>query len=93
MHAVEITLFLDERISELARNRLPDEPGYPSGDSQYASFMISSDEMNSGDKERERGVASGKRVNELWNDDTKPREERYEDSKNGLIYRHVCADF
>lgn len=92
MHAVEITLFLDERITELARNRLPDEPGYPSGDSQYASFMISSDDMNSSDKERERAMASGKRVNELWNDDTKTRE-RYEDSKNGLIYCHVCADF
>jgi hypothetical protein len=46
MHALEITNYLDERISELAKNRLPEEPVYPSGDSQYASFMMPLDETN-----------------------------------------------
>jgi len=50
MHAVEITNLLDEKISELIKNRLPEEPGYPSGESQYASFMMPRDEMNSHDK-------------------------------------------
>jgi hypothetical protein len=50
MHTVEITNLLDEKISELIKNRLPEEPGYPSGESQYASFMMPRDEMNSHDK-------------------------------------------
>jgi len=50
MHAVEITNFLDEKISELINNRLPEEPRYPSGESQYASFIMPRDEMNSNDK-------------------------------------------
>jgi len=50
MRAVEITNFLDEKISELIKNRLPEEPGYPSGESQYASFIMPRDEMNSNDK-------------------------------------------
>lgn len=50
MHAVEITNFLDEKISELIKDRLPEEPGYPSGESQYASFIMPRDEMNHHDK-------------------------------------------
>ena len=47
---MEITNFLDEKISELIKNRLPEEPGYPSGESQYVSFIMPRDEMNSNDK-------------------------------------------
>jgi hypothetical protein len=39
MQAVEITAFLDGRISDLVKSRLPDQPAYPFGDPQYASFM------------------------------------------------------
>jgi hypothetical protein len=56
MLAVEITNYLDERITELAKNRLPQEPGYPSGDSQYASFMIAGDEMNKFEKNSEKAL-------------------------------------
>ena len=54
MQAIEITKFLDERISDLAKNRLPDAPIYPSGDSRYASFMTSHDEINMSAKSPER---------------------------------------
>ena len=46
MLPAEITNYLDDKISELAKNRLPDEPGYPSGETQYASFIMPKDEMN-----------------------------------------------
>jgi hypothetical protein len=54
MRAVEITNLLDEKISELAKNRLPGEPGYPSGDAQYASFMMPRDEVNTNGKSPEK---------------------------------------
>lgn len=69
MHAGEITNYLDERISELAKSRLPDEPLYPFGQSQYASFMMPRDEMSSHDKGTEKW--SGSRTNGTFSDDHK----------------------
>jgi hypothetical protein len=83
MHAVEITTFLDERIQELARNRLPDEPQYPAGESQYASFLIGPDEMNF-EVER-RKVVSTKLSHEYSSDDATPKTDRYEGSKSGYV--------
>lgn len=80
MHAVEITNFLDERISELAKNQLPEEPGYPSGDSQYASFMMPRDEMNINEKSPEKW-SSYNRSNGSW-DDHKTKQDRLSNSKN-----------
>jgi hypothetical protein len=39
MQALEIASYLDERISELAKTRLPGHPTLPVGEFQYASFM------------------------------------------------------
>ena len=77
MHPAEITNYLDDAISELAKNRLPDEPGYPSGEIQYASFMMrKEDEMNSQDRQdRKLGAEhklakyKGGRVNGNWTGD------------------------
>jgi hypothetical protein len=75
MHPAEITNLLDDVISELAKNRLPDEPGYPSGETQYASFMTPKDEMNSQDRkagEDKLGrYKSSERVNGGWSDGSK----------------------
>ena len=74
MRAVQITTLLDERISELARNKLPEQPGYPAGDAQYASFMMSLDERNgNGDKDRELSKSDVRGMNRLWNDDPRGR--------------------
>jgi hypothetical protein len=84
MHAVEITNYLDERITELAKNRLPQEPGYPSGDSQYASFMMAGDEMNKFEKKSEK--ASGRSTHQSsngyrnnngnWSDESKSQDKQ-----------------
>ena len=90
MHALEITSLLDDRISELAKNRLPDEPGYPSGNSHYASFMMPRDEMNINEKSPEK--YSG-RSNGNWTDDHKTKNERLgENSKNGFVSFRAKAD-
>ena len=88
MHAVEITSFLDERISELAKNRLPEEPGYPSGEPHYASFMMPRDEMIMSDKDPEKLSSANHRSNghpssENWSDDRKPQYDGLGGSKNG----------
>ena len=80
MHPVEITTYLDDQISALVTSRLPEEPGYPAGDAQYASFMISSDEMNVNGKNHEKTVSSGGRSNGNWSDDSKPIHDRYDTS-------------
>jgi hypothetical protein len=80
---VEITNYLDERITELAKNRLPQEPGYPSGDSQYASFMMAGDEMNK--FEKRSGKTSGRsthrssngyRNNGSWSDESRSQDKQ-----------------
>jgi len=76
MHPAEITNILDDAISELAKNRLPDEPGYPSGETQYASFMTPKDEMNSsqdrkGGEDKLGKYKSSERVNGAWSDGSK----------------------
>lgn len=83
MHAVEITNYLDERITELARNRLPDEPGYPSGDSQYASFMTAGDDMNKFEKNSEKSrdnssyrSSNGYRNSGDWSDESKSQDKQ-----------------
>jgi len=48
----EITNYLDEKISDLAKNRLPEAPEYPFGNSQYASFMTPRDGTTEGDVDR-----------------------------------------
>ena len=80
MHSVEITNFLDDKISELAKNRLPDEPRLPSGQTQYASFMMPSDEMGFNDKSPEKW-ASYNRTNGNW-DDHKTKQDKIASSKN-----------
>lgn len=81
MHAVEITNYLDERITELARNRLPDEPGYPSGDSQYASFMMAGDDINKFEKKSDKNpgnsnyqTPNGYRNSGDWSDESKSQD-------------------
>jgi len=74
MHLGEITNFLDQRISELAKNRLPEEPVYPAGNSQYASFIMPKDEMDLHDKETDKQTkrsSSASRSNGNWSDDGK----------------------
>jgi hypothetical protein len=72
MHAVEITSFLDERISELVKNRFPEEPQYPSGESQYASFIMPRDEMiNLNDKSPEKYSSYSRSNGDLENHKTK----------------------
>jgi hypothetical protein len=70
MLPAEITNYLDNKISELAKSRLPDEPGYPSGETQYASFIIPKDEMNTQEtKAGDNKLASYKsseRINGGW---------------------------
>jgi hypothetical protein len=91
MHAVEIIALLDERITELAKSRLPEEPAYPSGDAQYASFMVSHEEMNS-DKERlKKRENSDKQSPGDWSDDARVKQDALDGSKNR--YRlHYPAD-
>jgi hypothetical protein len=78
MHVGEITTFLDQTISDLARNRLPEEPVYPAGNSQYASFMMPQDEMDLNDKDHDKWAgysskrsSSGGRSSGHWSDDGK----------------------
>jgi hypothetical protein len=81
MHAVEITDLLDERISELVRDRLPDEPVFPSGESRYATFMMPRDEMNVNEK------SPSSRLNGNWTDDHKTKQDRPgSSSKNGFVF-------
>ena len=74
MHAAEITTLLDEKISQLARNQLPEGPEYPLGDSQYASFMMPRDEMSSHDKGTEKWSSS--RTNGSFSDDHKLKNDK-----------------
>lgn len=76
MHAVEITNFLDEKISELIKNRLPEEPGYPSGESQYASFIMPRDEMNSNDKSPKWSSYGGRSNGSYEGDDHKSKHDK-----------------
>src|SRR5579862_2803697 len=92
MHVVEITDFLDQRISDLAKSRLPEGPVYPSGNSQYASFMMPRDEMNTHDKESDKRSKhetqqspSGARSNGNWSDDGKPASERKVNGKDRYL--------
>ena len=81
MHAVEITDLLDERISELVRDRLPDEPVFPSGESRYATFMMPRDEMSMNEK------SPSSRSNGNWTDDHKTKQDRPDSSsKNGFVF-------
>ena len=80
MHAVEITSLLDERISELVKNRLPDEPVFPSGESRYATFMMPRDEMNISEK------SPSSRSSGNWTDDPKAKPDRSgSGSRNGFV--------
>jgi hypothetical protein len=45
MQTAEITSFLDDRISDLAKTRLAKEPVLPGGHFHYASFMIPHEEI------------------------------------------------
>lgn len=96
MHPAEITNYLDDAISELAKHKLPDEPGYPSGESQYASFMIPKEEMNSiqdrklGNENKLGSYRSNERLNGGWSDGTKGQTYGSQgDSKNG--YCDFCS--
>jgi hypothetical protein len=81
MRAVEITDLLDERISELVRDRLPDEPLFPSGESRYATFMMPRDEMNMSEK------SPSSRSNGNWTDDHKTKQDRPgSSSRNGFEF-------
>ena len=83
MRTVEITNLLDERISELARNRLPDEPIFPSGESRYATFMMPRDEMNMSEKSPDKWSV---RSNGNWMEDHKTKQDRPgSSSRNGFI--------
>lgn len=88
MLPAEITNYLDNKISELAKSRLPDEPGYPSGETQYASFIMPKDEMNSlNTKAGDNKLASYKsneRINGGWSGGSKSLAYVSQgDSKNG----------
>lgn len=86
MHAVDITNCLDERISELIKNKLPEEPVYPSGQTQYASFMMPRDEMNINEKSPEKSAISSSRSNgNRWEDDEKLKNGQVPNSKNRYI--------
>lgn len=80
MHAVEITDILDEKISELVRDRLPDEPVFPSGESRYATFMMPRDEIHMSEK------SPSNRSNGNWTDDHKTKQDRPgSSSRNGFV--------
>jgi hypothetical protein len=81
MHAVDITNYLDERISELVKNRLPEEPVYPSGESQYASFMIPRDEMSLNDKSPEKPSIGSSRLNGIRFGEDKLKDNQIPSSK------------
>jgi hypothetical protein len=100
MHAVEIASFLDQRISELAKNRLPQEPAYPGGDLQYASFMMPRDEMmnNILEKDNDPSVHSssnpngssyrspgGHQSNGGWSDRHKPHDDFSRNGENAYV--------
>jgi hypothetical protein len=87
MLPAEITNYLDDKISELAKNRLPDEPGYPSGETQYASFLMPRDEMNALESKaggnRLASYKSNERINGGWSGASKSQAYvSQEDSKN-----------
>jgi hypothetical protein len=85
MHALEITTFLDERISELTNDRLPEEPSYPSGQTQYASFMMPRDEaMNLNDKSPDKWAAYS-RSNGSWADPRTTQDRPAKGTKNAYV--------
>ena len=53
----EITNYLDEKISELAKSRLPEAPEYRFGNSHYASFMMPRDGTFSGEGDSDHYVS------------------------------------
>ena len=77
MQALEITCYLDERISELAKCRLPEHPVYPLGDTHYASFMTSREEMDMNGKGAEKWSTSSSHshVNGNFSDEHKTKHE------------------
>jgi hypothetical protein len=88
MLPAEITNYLDDKISELAKSRLPDEPGYPSGETQYASFIMPKDEMNALETKaggnKPASYKSNERSNVGWSGRSKsPAYVSQDDSKNG----------
>lgn len=96
MQVVEITNFLDQRISELAKNRLPEEPAYPSGNTQYASFMMPRDEMGAHDKDNDKWAShtsqrpsSTYRSNGNWSDDGKATSDKNVNGKDRYIMIHI----
>ena len=72
MHPLDITSFLDERISELTNDHLPEEPNYPSGQTQYASFMMPRDHtMSLNGKSSDKWPANSP-LNGGWDDPKAP---------------------
>jgi hypothetical protein len=87
MHALEITTFLDERISELTKERLPEEPNYPSGQTQYASFMMSRNEgMSVQDKSPDKEKwETYSRPNGSWDGPKTKSDRPANGTKNGCV--------
>ena len=88
MHPVEITNFLDERISELAKNRLPEEPGYRWGNSEYASFMMPRDDMSINEKSPDKWSNYTRSTNGNW-DDQKTKQDRLANARNGSVPKRL----
>lgn len=87
MHALEITTFLDDRISELTKERLPEEPSYPSGQTQYASFMMSRNEgMTVHDKSPDKDKwETHSRPNGGWDEPKTKPDRPANGNKNGCV--------